>query len=63
MEAVAVKGLMNLKNEFAGDYFPLNGSRSYAPKPNGMSVAKEGELRAVGNLFQEPDSTDRKSVV
>lgn len=51
MEAVAVKGLMNLKGEFAGDYYPLNGSRSYAPKPNGMPVAKEEELRAIGNLF------------
>merc|ERR1711990_984068 len=57
MEAVAVKGLMNLKGEFAGDYYPLNGSRSYAPKPNGMSVEKEEELRKIGNLFQEPDST------
>merc|ERR1711937_170271 len=40
-----------------GDYFPLNGSRSYEPKPNGMSVEKEEQLRKAGNLFQEPDST------
>merc|ERR1711937_436300 len=40
-----------------GDYFPLNGSRSYEPKPNGMSVEKEEQLRTAGNLFQEPDST------
>jgi creatine kinase len=57
MEAIAVKGLMNMTGDFKGDYYPLNGSRSYAPKPNGMSEAKENELRAVGNLFQEPDST------
>merc|ERR1711915_309973 len=38
-------------------YFPLNGSRSYEPKPNGMSVEKEEQLRTAGNLFQEPDST------
>merc|ERR1719265_1590907 len=40
-----------------GDYFPLHGSHSYAAKPNGMSEAKEEELRSKGNLFQEPDST------
>jgi len=40
-----------------GDYFPLHGSKSYAKKPTGMSEDKEKELRAVGNLFQEPDST------
>merc|ERR1719327_2526783 len=57
LEAVAVKGLLNMKGDLAGDYFPLNGSRSYAPKPNGMSVEKEDELRKCGNLFQEPDST------
>merc|ERR1712216_337511 len=40
-----------------GDYFPLNGSRSYAKKPTGMTLEKEEELRSCGNLFQEPDST------
>merc|ERR1719181_524066 len=57
LEALAVKGLLNMKGDLAGDYFPLNGSHSYAPKPDGMSVAKEEELRSCGNLFQEPDST------
>jgi creatine kinase len=57
MEAIAVKGLLNMTGAMHGDYYPLNGSRSYAPKPNGMSEEKENELRAVGNLFQEPDST------
>ena len=51
MEAIAVKGLLNMSGEMHGDYYPLNGSRSYAAKPNGMSEAKETELRAVGNLF------------
>jgi len=46
-----------MQGDLAGDYFPLNGSRSYAPKPNGMSLEKEEELRKCGNLFQEPDST------
>ena len=57
LEEIAVKGLMSMTGDFAGDYFPLNGSRSYKPKPTGMSVEKEEELRKVGNLFQEPDST------
>jgi len=51
MEAIAVKGLMKMTGEFKGDYYPLHGSRSYAPKPNGMPESKEDELRAVGNLF------------
>jgi creatine kinase len=57
LEAIAVKGLMSMTGEFKGDYFPLNGSRSYVAKPTGMTVEKEEELRKVGNLFQEPDST------
>merc|ERR1711924_590456 len=46
-----------MRGDLAGDYFPLNGSHSYAPKPNGMTTEKEEELRKKGNLFQEPDST------
>jgi len=57
VERVVVKGLLNMTGDLAGDYFPLAGSRSYAPKPNGMSHEKEESLRSRGNLFQEPDST------
>merc|ERR1711907_891461 len=57
LEALSVKGLLAMGGDLKGDYYPLNGSRSYPPKPNGMSVEKEEELRAIGNLFQEPDST------
>jgi len=57
LEALCVKGLLAMEGELKGDYFPLNGSRSYPPKPNGMSLEKEEELRSCGNLFQEPDST------
>jgi len=57
LEALIVKGLMSLKGNLKGDYFPLHGSKSYPPKPNGMDHAKEEELRSAGNLFQEPDST------
>merc|ERR1712224_407544 len=56
-EKVIVKGLLALEGDLKGDYFPLHGSRSYAPKPNGMSPEKEEALRKGGNLFQEPDST------
>jgi len=57
IEACVVKGLLSLDGELKGDYFPLRGSRSYAPKPTGMSEAYEETLRKNGNLFQEPDST------
>merc|ERR1711934_172969 len=57
LEALAVKGLLNMKGDLKGDYFPLHGSHSYAAKPNGMSVQEEEALRKMGNLFQEPDST------
>merc|ERR1711907_453421 len=57
LEALCVRALLAMGDDLAGDYFPLNGSRSYPPKPNGMSVEKEEELRKCGNLFQEPDST------
>merc|ERR1712070_537316 len=57
LEALSVKGLLNMTGDLKGDYFPLHGSKSYPPKPNGMSEAKEEQLRSAGNLFQEPDST------
>jgi len=57
LEALAVKALLSMQGDLAGDYFPLHGSRSYPPKPEGMSLEKEEMLRKTGNLFQEPDST------
>merc|ERR1719181_1206131 len=57
LEALCVKGLMSMEGDLKGDYFPLHGSKSYEPKPDGMPEEKEEELRKVGNLFQEPDST------
>jgi creatine kinase len=57
LEALCVKGLLSMEGDLKGDYFPLHGSKSYEPKPDGMPEAKEEELRAMGNLFQEPDST------
>merc|ERR1719277_105412 len=57
LEALCVKALLKMDGDLKGDYYPLHGSRSYAPKPTGMPEEKEEELRKVGNLFQEPDST------
>jgi len=57
LEALVVKGLLSMEGDLQGEYFPLHGSRSYGPKPGGMSHEKEGALRKMGNLFQEPDST------
>jgi len=57
LESLIVKGLLSLQGILKGDYFPLNGSQSYAPKPGGMSKEKQEELLKKGNLFQEPDST------
>jgi len=57
LEGQCVKGLMSMTGDLKGDYYPLNGSRSYAAKPAGMTEEKEEELRKKGNLFQEPDST------
>ena len=54
---LSCKGLLALEGDLKGDYFPLAGSRSYEPKPTGMSHEKEEALRNNGNLFQEPDST------
>merc|ERR1719359_712436 len=58
LERVVVKALLNLDGELKGDYYPLRGSKSYRPKPNGMTQAMEEELRSCGNLFKEPDSTE-----
>merc|ERR1712070_656826 len=57
LEALCVKALLAMEGDLKGDYFPLHGSQSYAPKPTGMSEEKEESLRKCGNLFQEPDST------
>jgi len=42
-----------------GEYFPLRGSQSYAPRPGGMTAGEESSLRASGHLFEAPDSTLR----
>lgn len=54
MEGLAVKGLMNLKNEFAGDYYPLNGSRSYPPKPEGIPLQRKSNLEQLVTFSKSP---------
>jgi creatine kinase len=51
IESLIVKGLLELDGELKGDYWPLAGSRSYGPKPNGMTEEMSEELRSRGNLF------------
>merc|ERR1712188_319656 len=51
IEKVVVNGLLALDGELKGDYFPLNGSRSYAPKPQGMSLEKEDEIKRIISRF------------
>ena len=57
IERVLSKALKTLDGELKGDYYPLAGSYSYAPKPGGMTEAEEDKMRADHFLFQEPDST------
>ena len=57
IEASIVAALMTLEGELKGDYYPLAGSHSYAPKAGGMTAEQEEEMRKEHFLFQEPDST------
>merc|ERR1719460_2325710 len=57
VERVVVKALLGLEGELMGDYYPLAGSQSYVPKPNGMTMVEEDMMREESFLFQEPDST------
>ena len=41
IESLVVSGLLKLEGDLKGDYYPLRGSKSYAPKPNGMDEAYE----------------------
>jgi len=55
LEAIIVKALTNLEGNLKGDYYPLHGSTTYAPKPTGISKAEEEALIKEHFLFQEPD--------
>lgn len=55
LEGIAVKALSTLTGELKGDYYPLAGSNTYKPKPNGIDKATEERLVSDHFLFQEPD--------
>ena len=57
VERVVTKALISFKGDLKGLYFPLAGSKSYVPKPGGMSFEQEDRMREDHFLFQEPDST------
>merc|ERR1740130_1656689 len=55
LEAIVVTALAGLDGELKGDYYPLSGSTTYAPKPTGISKEVEERLIKENFLFQEPD--------
>jgi len=55
LEGIVVKALDGLDGELKGEYFPLAGSTTYAPKPTGISKEVEEDLIKSNFLFQAPD--------
>merc|ERR1719321_2374194 len=55
LESIVVKALLGLDGDMKGDYYPLAGSNTYAPKPGGIDKATEERLVKDHFLFQEPD--------
>jgi len=57
VERIATSAFATLEGDLKGEYYPLAGSNTYGPKPNGITVEEEEQLRKDHFLFQEPDST------
>merc|ERR1712176_1610070 len=55
LEGIVVGALSRLQGSLKGDYYPLAGSTTYAPKPKGIDKATEERLIKDKFLFQEPD--------
>merc|ERR1712100_826021 len=55
LEAIVVSALLGLDGDLKGDYYPLSGSTTYAPKPTGIDKCTEERLIKDHFLFQEPD--------
>merc|ERR1712134_237175 len=55
LEGLVVKALGTLEGNLKGDYYPLAGSNTYEPKPNGIDKETEERLVKEHFLFQEPD--------
>mmetsp|Transcript_168199 Transcript_168199/g.540367 ORF Transcript_168199/g.540367 Transcript_168199/m.540367 type:complete len:981 (+) Transcript_168199:77-3019(+) len=56
VETLVAQALTTLPDDLQGKYYPLVGSTSHPPLPNGMSEAEEHQLRDEQLLFDEPDS-------
>jgi len=54
-ERLITRGLM-LNSGLKGEYFPASGSETFAPRPGGITLEEEAELRADGFQMEEPDS-------
>merc|ERR1712232_170681 len=54
LEAIVVSALLGLDGDMKGDYYPLSGSTTYAPKPTGIDKETEERLIKDHFLFQEP---------
>merc|ERR1719335_1610887 len=48
LEGIVVKALMGLPADLKGDYYPLSGSTTYAPKPNGIDKETYAAILAHG---------------
>jgi creatine kinase len=55
LENIVTGALQHLEGELKGDYYPLAGSTTYAPKPTGIDKDTEKRLVEDHFLFQEPD--------
>lgn len=55
LESIVTGALGHLEGDLKGDYYPLAGSQTYAPKPNGIDKDTEKRLVEDHFLFQEPD--------
>jgi len=55
LEGIVVGALLTLDDQLKGDYYPLAGSTTYAPKPKGIDKETEERLIKEHFLFQEPD--------
>mmetsp|Transcript_101024 Transcript_101024/g.324404 ORF Transcript_101024/g.324404 Transcript_101024/m.324404 type:complete len:408 (+) Transcript_101024:139-1362(+) len=51
-ERLLCRAFSHLGGEFEGQYFPLQGSWSYPPRPGGMSVQEESSLESRNLLFE-----------
>jgi len=56
VETLVAQALTTLPDDLQGKYYPLVGSTSHPPLPNGMTEAEEHQLREEQLLFDEPDS-------